>query len=150
MTIERREFLRLASLVAAGAALSACSPLYKQISGIPRSFDGWGSIPAFDFRVLSRLTYGPNIEDREQITRRGWKAWLESQLAAEHIEDEGVLWRLRPYDSLSLDADALAMWEEDDVSLDLQRGALIRRVYSRRQLYERMVEFGPTTSIYRS
>jgi len=141
MTIERREFLRLAGLVAGGATLSACSPLYKEISGIPRSFDGWESIPAFDFRVLSRLTYGPNIEDREQITRQGWKAWIENQLAAEQIEDEGVLWRLRPYDSLSLDADALALWEEDDVSLDLQRGALLRRVYSRRQLYERMVEF---------
>ena len=141
MTIERREFLRLAGLVAGGAALSACSPLYKEISGIPRSLDGWGSISVFDFRVLSRLTYGPNIEDREQITRQGWKAWVEYQLAAEQIEDEGALWRLRPYDSLTLEADALALWEEDDVSLDLQRGALLRRVYSRRQLYERMVEF---------
>ena len=141
MTIERREFLRLAGLVAGGAALSACSPLYKEISGVPRSLVGWESIPVFDFRVLSRLTYGPNVEDREQISRQGWKGWIETQLAAEQIEDEGALWRLRPYDSLTLEADALALWEEEDVSLDLQRGALLRRVYSRRQLYERMVEF---------
>ena len=78
MTIERREFLRLAGLVAGGAVFSACSPLYKEISGIPRSLDGWESIPAFDFCVLSRLTYGPDIEDREQITRQGWKAWFEN------------------------------------------------------------------------
>jgi hypothetical protein len=141
MTIERREFLRLAGLVAGGAALSACSPLYKEIAGGPSPMDGWGPISAFDYRVLSRLTYGPNIEDRDQITRFGWKAWVEKQLAAEGIEDEGALWRLRPYDSLMLEADALALWEEEDVSLDLQRGALLRRVYSRRQLYERMVEF---------
>ena len=141
MTIERREFLRLAGLVAGGAALSACSPIYRELSGVPQSITGWEPISAFNYRVLSRLTYGPTITEREQITRMGWKTWLEHQLAADRIEDEGVLWRLRPYDSLSLEADALALWEQAEVSLDLQRGALLRRVYSRRQLYERMVEF---------
>jgi len=141
MAIERREFLRLAGLVAGGAALSACSPLYRELSGVPRSIAGWDPISAFDYRILSRLTYGPTIEEREQISQQGWKAWLEYQLAADSIEDEGVLWRLRPYDSLALEANALALWEKEDVSLDLQRGALLRRVYSRRQLYERMVEF---------
>jgi len=141
MALERREFLRLAGLVAGGVALSACSPLYRELSGIPDSVAGWRSISPFDFRVLSRLTYGPNIEDRAQIDQQGWRTWLEVQLGADRIEDQGVLTRLRPYDSLALEPDALALWDQADVSLDLQRGALIRRVYSRRQLYERMVEF---------
>ena len=141
MTIERREFLRLAGIVAGGAALSACLPLYREISGVPHSVTGWGPISDTDYRILSRLTYGPTIEERERITQLGWRAWLEYQLASERIEDEGALWRLRPYDSLALEADALALWEPEDVSLDLQRGTLLRRVYSRRQLYERMVEF---------
>jgi len=141
MPIQRREFLRLAGLVAGGAAISACSPIYRELSGVPRSIAGLEPVSASDFRVLSRLSYGPAIEDRQQIVKMGWKAWLEYQLAPDAIEDEGVLWRLRPYDSLELKPDALALWEQEDVSLDLQRGALLRRVYSRRQLYERMVEF---------
>jgi uncharacterized protein (DUF1800 family) len=87
------------------------------------------------------MTYGPTLEEREQINQLGWKAWLEIQLTPRQIEDEGAAWRLRPYDALELDAETLAVWEQEDVSLDLQRGALLRRVYSRRQLYERMVEF---------
>lgn len=141
MAIERREFLRLAGLVAGGAAVSACSPIYRELSGLPRTITGWEPIAVSDFRVLSRLSYGPAIKEREQIINMGWKAWLEYQLAPEEIEDEGVRWRLRRYDSLELDADALALRDQEEVSLDLQRGALLRRVYSRRQLYERMVEF---------
>lgn len=141
MAIERREFLRLAGLVAGGAAISACSPIYRELSGLPRTITGWQPIAASDFRVLSRLSYGPAIEEREQVINMGWKAWVEYQLAPEEIEDEGVRWRLRSYDSLELDADALALREQEEVSLDVQRGALLRRVYSRRQLYERMVEF---------
>ncbi|MFQ5942543.1 MAG: DUF1800 domain-containing protein [Anaerolineales bacterium] len=141
MTLERREFLRLASIVAGGAALAACSPIYRELSGLPSAVSGWDPISPFDYQVLSRLTYGPTIEERQQITQLGWKSWVEYQLSQDQIEDQGVLWRLRPYDALTLDADALALWDQGDVSLDLQRGALLRQAYSRKQLYERMVEF---------
>ena len=141
MTLERREFLRLAGLVAGGAALSACSPLYRELSGLPRAVSSWEPISLFDYRVLSRTTYGPTVEDRDQIASMGWRGWIEDQLAPNAIADEGTQWRLRPYDSLTLDADALALWDQEEVALDLQRGALLRRIYSRRQLYERMVEF---------
>ena len=126
MAIQRREFLRLAGLVAGGAAISACSPIYQELSGLPRTIAGWEPIAASDYHVLSRLSYGPAVEEREQIISMGWKAWLEYQLAPEGIEDEGVLWRLRPYDSLKLEADALALREQEEVSLDLQSGGADR------------------------
>ena len=37
MPLERREFLKLASLVAAGATVSACTPVYRMLGD---AFDG--------------------------------------------------------------------------------------------------------------
>ena len=139
--MDRRQFLRLAGSVAAGAGVAACSPLYRQLSGLPGPAQAWPSLSLADFRGLSRLTYGPLPAERTQVLQIGLAAWIEEQLSPAGIQDEGVEWRLRPLDALWLGADSLSTWEAEVVILQLQQGALLRQVYSRRQLLERMVEF---------
>ena len=141
MSLSRREFLRLAGMVAGGLTVSACSPVYRELSGLPATLAGWPPVSGWDFQVLSRLTYGPTEQDRLDINSLGWKSWIEMQLTPESIDDQAVAWRLRSLDSIGSDPDVLADWDKEVLIDELQQAALLRRVYSHRQLYERMVEF---------
>jgi uncharacterized protein (DUF1800 family) len=139
--VDRRQFLRLAGTVAAGAGVAACSPLYREFSNVPGPIPPWPPLPLADFRGLSRLTYGPLPEERRRVLEIGLAGWIEEQLSPEGVPDGGVQWRLRPLDALRVASDSLSSWEAEDVILQLKQGALLRQVYSRRQLLERMVEF---------
>jgi len=149
MTLSRRSFLRLAGLVAAGATLSACAPVYSRLAGDGKPLAGWPPLAPGDFLALSRMTFGPRVEERLRVAEIGLSAWIEEQLAHETIDDQAVQWRLANFDTLSMSATELADWSEDlfdgvdqeSVPRELQRATLIRQVYSRRQLYEVMVEF---------
>lgn len=139
--MDRRQFLRLAGTVAAGASLSACSPLYRRLSDLPGSHQGWPRLTPTEIRTLNRLTFGPLPAERWRVHQIGLGEWIEEQLDPGSMDDGGLAWRLRPFEALRLDAAALTAWEAEDVILQLKQGALLRQVYSRRQLKERMVEF---------
>jgi uncharacterized protein (DUF1800 family) len=141
MTLSRRQFLRLTGIVAGGATVSACAPIYRELSGVPQPMAAWPQIGAQEFRVLNRLTYGPTIENRREIAAAGWQGWVEQQLAPETLSEDGIAWRLRSIDSLEMDADVLVGWKSEQVADELREATILRRLYSRRQLYERMVEF---------
>ena len=141
MTLERREFLKLASLIAAGATVSACTPVYRMVGD---AFDGptpWLEGDGLTFRALQRMTYGPTLAERQRAATIGLQAWVEEQLAPSAMTDLSGDLSVRPLTSLGLEAVDLAAWERDDVVAELQRGALVRRIFSRRQLYEVLVEF---------
>ena len=98
--------------------------------------------------VLSRFSYGVTPALVRQARAAGsTRAWFEQQLRPGGIPD-GTATTMRswfPY----LDKGASQLWDEDksggrqgfEVSRDLQRWTLLRRVYSQRQVYETMVEF---------
>jgi uncharacterized protein (DUF1800 family) len=141
MTITRRDFLRLASIVASGATVASCSPIYSTLASISTEDlpQIQGDLKAF--RALRRLTYGPRLKERARVSEIGLDGWIEEQLAPESIDDQALELRLRPYDLLDLDADAVASREKRDVIRELKQVTLLRQVYSRRQIYESMVEF---------
>lgn len=144
LLLARRQFLRLAGLVAGSAAVSACSPIYRRISGLPRPLPAGLDLPPLEpqaFRVLSRLTYGPTAAERRFAAEHGWRGWIEDQLAPERIDNRGLDWRLRQFETLNLEADALVARDREDVVDELKSATTLRRVYSERQLYERMVDF---------
>lgn len=149
MLLSRREFLRLAGLAAAGATASGCAPFYTRLAGGPAQLAGWPPDAAGDFQALSRLTFGPRVEERRRVAEIGLPAWVEEQLAPATIADRGADWRVRRFDTLTLSANDLAdlgdrLFDEVDGSgivRDLKQATLLRQVFSRRQLYERMVEF---------
>jgi uncharacterized protein (DUF1800 family) len=141
MSLERREFLKLAGWVAAGATLSACTPLYRIAREAVDGPTPWVEGDRHVFRALQRLTYGPTLAERQHAASIGLASWVEEQLDPSSIADLPGELAVRPLASLALEAVDLAAWERDDVIAELQRGALLRRVYSRRQIYEVMVEF---------
>jgi uncharacterized protein (DUF1800 family) len=141
-TLQRREFLQLAGLVAAGATLQACAPLYRRLAGPPGAIEGW-PLAAIDgnFVALNRLTFGARAQDRQTAAEVGLANWIEEQLSPEGINDMPAMWRARHLDAIQLDADALEGWEKEDVVHQLKQNTLLRQVYGERQLYEVMVEF---------
>ncbi|MCC7361649.1 MAG: DUF1800 domain-containing protein [Anaerolineales bacterium] len=152
--LSRRDFLRLAGLVSASAAVStaaACAPVYARIGG-PAEPEAAG--PALDLapadeRALNRLTFGPRQAERARVAEIGAVAWVEEQLAPAALDDGPADWRLRRFETLGMKAQDLADLGDqlfDDVDMlsvpdELRQATLLRQVYSRRQLYEVMVEF---------
>jgi len=148
MTLSRRDFLKLSTLVVTSAALSSCAPIYRRLAGtlpiVP-----WTSLDAQDFLALNRLTFGPRVEERARFQEIGLQSWIEEQLAFESINDFDCELLLQPFKTLAMDANELegisnGLFEDYDrvsVPNELSQATLIRQVYSKRQLYELMVEF---------
>ena len=141
MALGRRSFLRLAGLVAAGAAASACTPVYRAVGEVIEGQVPWLSGDLLTFLALQRMTYGPTLAERQHAADIGLAGWIEEQLAPASLVDLPGGLAVRSLTSLGLEAADLAAWERADVVDELQRGTLLRRVYSRRQLYEILVEF---------
>lgn len=143
--MNRRDFLRLAGLVAAGASVSACAPIANRLAGAPAALPMVGGLskPGANrhFAALNRLTYGPRIEERRRAAEIGLGGWIEEQLAYEGVVDTSAEVRLRPYDAIHLRADELDSWDRVDAIREFKQATLLRRIYSYRQLYEVMVEF---------
>jgi len=139
--MDRRDFLKIAGWVAAGATLSACSPAYRLIGEAFEGSTGWIEGDAAAFHLLNRLTYGPTLAERQRAAAIGVGAWIEEQLDPASLPDLRADLAARPLTSLALEAADLAAWERADVVAELKRGTLLRRVYSRRQLHEILVEF---------
>ena len=148
MTLSRRDFLKLSTLVVTSAALSSCAPIYRRLAGtlpiVP-----WTSLDAQDFLALNRLTFGSRVEERARFQEIGLQSWIEEQLAFESINDFDCELLLQPFKTLAMDANELegisnGLFEDYDrvsVPNELSQATLIRQVYSKRQLYELMVEF---------
>ena len=156
MVLSRRRFLRLSGLAALGAALSACGPpplleqAYSRLSPLPRPLNGW--LPPGDadrFPILNRLTFGPRLEERRRAAEIGLQNWIEEQLAPETLDDRAADLRVRPLTTLTLSAGEIAdlsdklfdAYDRAGAPAQLRRATLLRQVYSRRQIYELMVEF---------
>ena len=148
MTLSRRDFLKLGALVTASAALSSCAPVYRKLTGdlpiVP-----WTALGAADFLALNRLTFGPRVEERARFIEIGLHSWIEEQLDFESINDFDVELQLETFHTLNMDANELEgisnglfdSYDREKVPNELRQATLLRQLYSKRQLYEIMVEF---------
>lgn len=145
----RRTFMKLAGALSSTLALAGCGSPYTQLAGSP-------ALPAValgsraDFQRLNRLTFGPRLVECNDVAEIGVAHWLEEQLAPTTLDDGDCDFRLRGFNSLTLDAATLfdlygdKLFDEQDrttVPNELRQATLIRRLYSRRQIYEVLVEF---------
>lgn len=140
-SMDRRRFLGLAAASAAGTALSGCGSL-ERIFGV-----GAAALPTVDappiVHLLNRVTFGPVGAEIDLARRIGAAEYINRQLAPEKIDEPFLLtWRLRQLGDI-LTPDTALLFDEDDrrLVLALRQATTLRAVYSRRQLYERMVEF---------
>jgi len=99
--------------------------------------------PAVRF-LVRHATNGFCVPDYLEALALGYDRWLDKQLDPESIDDSAVETALAAYPSLTMDNDELYTTYLNDpasVVYELQEAVLLRAIYSRRQLYERMVEF---------
>jgi hypothetical protein len=148
MTLSRRDFLKLGALVTASAALASCAPVYRRLAGDLPSVP-WEAMNAQDFLALNRITFGPRVEERAHFAEIGLQAYIEEQLAFDSINDFDCELMLSPFKTLKMDANELEgisnqlfeNYDREKVPNELRQATLLRQLYSKRQLYEVMVEF---------
>ena len=107
---------------------------------------------------LNRTSFGPTLEDVQRVNRLGISSYLDEQLDPETIPDPRVeeklaalktirlssreLLDLYPPPRLAPQQGAMAQMQGPrTIIFELQLARLLRAVYSRRQLYEVMVDF---------
>ncbi len=152
-TLTRRQFLRAIALLATGAGASGCADMRSRalgrIAGSPTLPDAPMQANTQLFRALSRMTFGPRADEIACAQSTGLAGWIEEQLAPSTIDDLGVSIRLSGFDTLAMSAGDIIDWSSqlfDDIDKDapvteLRSATLLRQIYSRRQLYEVMVDF---------
>lgn len=153
--ITRRGALALGGAMAAASLLSGCESLEQRLTKAalpPQAFPPQG-LPAHSpaLRLLHRAGYGPRPGDLAHFAAIGAEAWVDAQLAPMALEEDARLtWRLRRLGDI-LEPDPGLLFDQDDhrVVQALREAALLRAVYSRRQLQARMTEFwGDHFNIY--
>jgi uncharacterized protein (DUF1800 family) len=145
--MSRRDFIKITALFAASSALASCRPIYQMAGDLLLA--DWQPLGSTDFLALNRLTFGARPAERARAAEIGLPAWIEEQLAPDSIDDFACDLRLRNLETLSMNAQQLfdlsnKLFDNVDIETvpkQLRQGALIRQVYSKRQLYEVMVEF---------
>ncbi|MDA8016426.1 MAG: DUF1800 domain-containing protein [Thermoanaerobaculia bacterium] len=160
--LSRRGFLGTSALLALGAC-TGCGDGTDLIPAWGFDFGGWDTgrdpevagpfdVPAaqkIDLvrHVAGRVSFGLRPDDYGRIRGLGAtqedaaRAFLEEQLAPESIEDESARLIVRRLETLDEPVGMLFEFQPDLLLRELSRGALLRAVYSRRQLFEVMVSF---------
>ncbi|NKQ37277.1 MAG: DUF1800 domain-containing protein [Chloroflexi bacterium] len=146
MSLSRRDFLKLGSLTAVAAGAAGCSAIGRELAQgeLPDTL----TLPAPDTavndpirRLLNRAGYGPRPGDLEQARQMGAVAWLEEQLNPDGIKDTAADLLQRSLTLYQMDATQLIEQDRKDAAIELIGSTIFRALYSRRQLYEVMVEF---------
>ncbi|HID51323.1 MAG TPA: DUF1800 family protein [Anaerolineae bacterium] len=148
MSLSRRDFLKLGGLTAVAAGTAGCSAAGRKLAQdkLPENLplpaaDTAVSTPDPVLRLLNRAGYGPRPGDLEQARQTGLAAWLEEQLNPNEIEDTAADLLLRSLTLYQMDVTQLIEQDRKDAAKELIGSTILRALYSRRQLYEVMVEF---------
>ena len=108
-----------------------------------RTFGG-GTVDPTLRAVLNRATFGFSSAAYDEAIVMGVDDYIDWQLEPDLIDDSATEARLAIYDTLTMSAqeifDSYQMMQNVPV-LQLMEAVVVRTVYSRRQLHERMVEF---------
>lgn len=97
-----------------------------------------------ELALFERATFGYTADDFAELEARGPERWLHWQLEPELIDDSALEARLAPFDWRQMSAaqmDVHPTLEDWDIAHEGRAVRLLRAVYSRRQLFERVVEF---------
>ncbi|MBC8103821.1 MAG: DUF1800 domain-containing protein [Cytophagales bacterium] len=95
-------------------------------------------------RFFDRAAFGPTRGESRQFAQTGAAAWLDEQRGApgdDSRETPGLLLRLRTLDVVNLSAFDLRDFPDTAVLEQLQQAAILRAVYSRFPLRERLTDF---------
>lgn len=154
--LTRRQFLRASGLTAACLALPAWLSACGRDPALPVDAlaqpEAWDNAPPGAHpeivHLLNRITYGPRPGEVARVAQIGWEAFVEQQLHPEQIDDSALDQRLAAFKTLTMSsAGLLAAYPQGarpgprPIIEELQSAALLRAIYSERQLFEIMVDF---------
>ena len=147
MKTTRRTLLAGGSALLTAGLLSGCETIEQRVTHAALPPD---ALPSSGFadaapavRLLNRAAYGPRPGDALRVSRLGLTAYVEEQLQPETLAEDPVLTlRLGALaDILTPDPGLLFDTDDNQLVAALRQSAILRAVYSKRQLQERMVEF---------
>ena len=160
MALSRRDFLRLGGLTAVAAGTAGCSVIGRELAqqDLPDVLNVPTAVPndspfiqtAPDLpsqpvnpvrRLLNRAGYGPAPGEIERVTQMGLAAYIEEQLNYEAVADTANDLLMRHLTLYQMDVSQLIEEEPKDAVIELIGSTFMRAIYSKRQLYEAMVEF---------
>ncbi len=156
-TKSRRAFFLKGAAIGAGALGTAA---LAQRRGISRTVSSSGSTPripglfhnspldlgerwgSLAVRLSRRISYGLTQADVQQAKAMGFAAYLDYQLDYTKIDDSAVdSFAAANYPELAMTGTQLYALTAGTIQARLQEATLFRAAFSKRQLYERMVEF---------
>ena len=94
--------------------------------------------------LVQRVTQGFELGEYERARALGYHAYLEEQLAGSTLDESELEARLARMPSLAMSPKELVDTYADDIGtpfLELKGALVLRAVYARRQLHERVLEF---------
>ena len=131
----RRELLAGATVAALG--LGAVAANAQGATYTPHA--SWRSL---ERRLVRRLTNGITLDDVRKSLQLGFEGYLEYQLNPEAIDDSVVATKVAAtWPTLTMTPRQLYSTTDDMVPKQLTEATIYRSTFSKRQLYERMVEF---------
>lgn len=141
-TISRRDFLKLAGFASLSTAVWGCAPgAVSTAVSIPTTLPITDD-DAFVFNALKRITFGPTPAEYAAAKQIGFEAFIEEQLAYDALDDFSMTERLSHLTTLNMPSTEMVALEKPALPItELIQSTLLRAAYSRRQLYERMVQF---------
>ncbi len=147
----RRQVVQSAGAAAAFAALAPQAAAARhsmaagQSSQLPAQLDRTHAVPrSIAVQLLLRTSFGYKASDHAEVVTRGHIAWLDWQLDPAAIADSELDARLLAFDWLGMTAAEMEQHptlEPWDIAHEGRAVRLLRAVYSKRQLLERIVEF---------
>jgi Protein of unknown function (DUF1800) len=147
MKVSRRRLVQTGLAVGSALPLLGCEKIVSRLSeSADKTFpekiavSGDKAIDP-DFHLLSRAQYGLRPGDLEYLRDLGHDKWLEEQLHPESIDDKACELRAKRFETLHLDPGTCYEYKKPVLRDEMVRHALLRAVYSKRQLYEVMVGF---------
>ncbi|MDZ4859847.1 MAG: DUF1800 domain-containing protein [Candidatus Hydrogenedentes bacterium] len=144
--MSRRDLLFGGGLAATVLGASGCPPADMAIEAASEddAKHGEKGIDPVLRRLVERCTYGANQYELNLAKQMGYDEYLAYQLDYNQIDDSEMEARLSGYQSLHYSAKQMALAGEMgnyDVFYELVNSTILRAAYSKRQLYQRMVEF---------
>lgn len=142
MKMQRRELLQLGTLAGAGALLSGCSNVVRRV--VPVQAPDSITLPPGEVaplvRLVDRISFGPRPGEIARIAEMGATRYIDEQLNPDDKEDMLLTARLHSVEVFQTSAIELGDLPRHVVVRQLQQAAVLRAVYSRHQLRERMVD----------
>jgi Protein of unknown function (DUF1800) len=98
-------------------------------------------LPDAELKLVRRITNGVTPEEIAAVTAYGYDGYLDMQLNPSAIDDSACESRLAPYTTIGLPTPQLYALDSNTVQTQVIESTILRAIYSKRQLFERVVEF---------